>query len=64
MPRLYGFAAGRERNVVRRQVDGGDNLADLDAPALQRHAQKAQAAHRVTWETLDDWVAERVQRFS
>ena len=49
--------------LVGRRCGIFSSLADLDDPELQRHAQQAQAAHKVTWDNLDAWVAAMVQRF-
>jgi len=38
-------------------------LADLDDTALRNHAEKALLAHRVTWDNVEDWTAEMMQRF-
>jgi len=50
------YLIGRRTGILSR-------LADLDDRVLRNHAEKALLAHRVTWDNVEAWTAEMMQRF-
>ncbi|MBW2510452.1 MAG: radical SAM protein [Deltaproteobacteria bacterium] len=49
--------------LVGRRTGIFSRLADLDDRVLWKHAEKALLAHRVTWDNVEAWTAEMMQRF-
>ena len=49
--------------LVGRRTGIFSRLADLDDTVLRNHAEKALLAHRVTWDNVEAWTAEMMQRF-
>jgi hypothetical protein len=49
--------------LVGRRTGIFSRLADLDDEVLRNHAEKALLAHRVTWDNVEAWTAEMMQRF-
>jgi hypothetical protein len=49
--------------LVGRRTGIFSRLADLDDRVLRNHAEKALLAHRVTWDNVEAWTAEMMQRF-
>ena len=50
------YLGGRRCGIFSR-------LSQLDDAELRGHAQRAMVAHRVTWDNVEDWAAEMMQRF-
>lgn len=49
--------------LVGRRCGIFNRLSRLRDDELRRHAEKALAAHQVTWDNYDEWAAAMVQRF-
>jgi hypothetical protein len=49
--------------LVGRRCGIFSGLTDLNDTELRRHAEKALTAHRVTWNTYDEWAAGLVRQF-
>ncbi|MEJ2469709.1 MAG: radical SAM protein [Desulfuromonadales bacterium] len=50
------YMVGRRTGILTR-------LSDLQDGRLRAHAERARDAYAVTWENLDNWTAEMMQRF-
>ena len=49
--------------LVGRRTGIFSRLADLDDRVMRNHAEKALLAHRVTWDNVEAWTTEMMQRF-